>query len=66
MPTAHDIRRKNANFAARAQAGKRTARPARSTQRRSVGTWVLIVMGFLLVGGTIAELVRLLVYGAFF
>jgi len=52
QPTAADIRRKNANFAARAQAGKKTARPARSTQRRSVGTWVLLGMGFLLVGGS--------------
>jgi hypothetical protein len=52
QPTAADIKRKNANFAARAQAGKRTARPARSQQRRSVGTWVLIAMGFLLVGGS--------------
>ncbi|RSH94634.1 hypothetical protein EHS25_004438 [Saitozyma podzolica] len=51
-PTAADIKRKNANFAARAQAGKRTNRPARSQQRRSVGTWVLIAMGFLLVGGS--------------
>lgn len=47
-----DIRRKNANFAARAQAGKRTARPPKSAQRRSVATWVLIVIGFLLVGGS--------------
>lgn len=52
QPTNADIRRKNANFAARAQAGKRTARPARSVQRRSVATWVLIVIGFLLVGGS--------------
>ena len=51
-PTAADIRRKNASFAARAQAGKRTSRPARSGQKRSAGTWVLIGMGFLLVGGS--------------
>lgn len=63
MPSNADIRRKNANFAARAQAGKRTARPARSVQRRSVATWVLIVIGFLLVGGTVAELVRMIVMG---
>lgn len=52
QPTNADIRRKNANFAARAQAGKRTARPPKSAQRRSVATWVLIVIGFLLVGGS--------------
>lgn len=63
MPTNADIRRKNANFAARAQAGKRTARPPRSAQRRSVATWVLIVIGFLLVGGTVAELIRMIVMG---
>nr|XP_031862972.1 uncharacterized protein CI109_001447 [Kwoniella shandongensis]KAA5530044.1 hypothetical protein CI109_001447 [Kwoniella shandongensis] len=51
MPTNADIRRKNANFAARAQAGKKTARPPRSAQKRSVATWVLIAMGFLVVGG---------------
>ncbi|WWD16552.1 hypothetical protein CI109_100979 [Kwoniella shandongensis] len=52
MPTNADIRRKNANFAARAQAGKKTARPPRSAQKRSVATWVLIAMGFLVVGGS--------------
>ena len=52
QPTAADIKRKNANFAARAQAGKRTTRPARSETRRSVGTWVLMGMGFLVVGGS--------------
>ncbi|KAK1927506.1 hypothetical protein DB88DRAFT_478255, partial [Papiliotrema laurentii] len=65
MPTAADIKRKNANFQARATAGKRTARPARSAQRRTVGTWVLLAMGFLLVGGTVVELIRLIVYGSF-
>ncbi|WVF67141.1 hypothetical protein IAT40_001886 [Kwoniella sp. CBS 6097] len=58
MPTNADIRRKNANFAARAQAGKRTVRPPRSATKRSVGTWVLIAMGFLLVGGTALEVVE--------
>ncbi len=52
QPTAADIKRKNANFASRAVQGKRTARPARSTQKRSAATWVLIGMGFLLVGGS--------------
>jgi hypothetical protein len=52
QPTAADIKRKNANFAKRAQAGKRTTRPARSETRRSVGTWVLMGMGFLVVGGS--------------
>lgn len=52
QPGAADIRRKNADFAARAQAGKRTTRPARSVQKRSVGTWVLFAMGFLVVGGS--------------
>jgi ribosomal protein L4 len=52
QPTAADIKRKNANFANRAQLGKRTARPARINTKRSTGTWVLIAMGFLLVGGS--------------
>ncbi|KAK6907296.1 hypothetical protein V866_003884 [Kwoniella sp. B9012] len=65
QPTNADIRRKNANFAARAQAGKKTVRPPRSATKRSVGTWVLIAMGFLVVGGTVVELIRLIVFGSF-
>lgn len=51
MPTAADIKRKNANFAARAQAGKNTRRPARSGQKANVGLWVVIIIG-VLAGGT--------------
>ncbi|ORX33685.1 hypothetical protein BD324DRAFT_639157 [Kockovaella imperatae] len=60
MPTAADIKRKNANFAARAQAGKRTTRPARTGQKQSLGMWMLLGIGFLLVGGTVVELVRMI------
>ncbi|RSH84306.1 uncharacterized protein EHS24_005821 [Apiotrichum porosum] len=59
QPSQADIRRKNANFVARATAGKSTTRPARSKQR-GVGTWVLAGLFFLLVGGTVVELIRLI------
>jgi hypothetical protein len=52
QPTAADIKRKNANFAARAQAGKRTTRPSRSLQRRGATKWVIGAMLFLAVGGS--------------
>jgi hypothetical protein len=51
QPTQADIRRKNANFAARSVAGKKTSRPAKKG-KHSVGTWVLAGMLFLLVGGS--------------
>lgn len=51
QPNANDIKRKNANFAARAQAGKRTVKPARA-DKRSTGLTVLIFLGFLLIGGS--------------
>ena len=51
QPTAADIKRKNANFAARAQAGKNTRRPARSGNKANVGLWVVIIIG-VLAGGT--------------
>ncbi|KLT39923.1 hypothetical protein CC85DRAFT_288010 [Cutaneotrichosporon oleaginosum] len=63
MPTAADIKRKNANFAARAAAGKRTTRPSKSLQRRGAAKWVIGAMLFLAVGGTVVEIIRLIVYG---
>lgn len=51
QPNANDIKRRNANFAAKAQAGKRTVKAPRA-DKRSTGLTVLIFLGFLLIGGS--------------
>ncbi|WOO85225.1 uncharacterized protein LOC62_06G008725 [Vanrija pseudolonga] len=58
-----NIKRKNANFAARAQAGKKTTRPSKTLQKRSATKWLVGTMLFLVVGGTVVELLRLIFLG---
>ncbi|TDL20888.1 hypothetical protein BD410DRAFT_771937 [Rickenella mellea] len=62
MPTAHEIRQKNASFANAARSGKNPTKPSRQEQlakKSPVGTWALIAVLFVVCGGVIFELARL-------
>ncbi|KZS93319.1 hypothetical protein SISNIDRAFT_454476, partial [Sistotremastrum niveocremeum HHB9708] len=62
-PTAFEIRQKNAQFAAAAKAGKNPAKPSRQERllkRSPVSMWALSIIGFVVFGGVIFELARLI------
>lgn len=63
MPTEFEMRRKNEAFAKAARDGKRTVNPTRAElakKRSPVGLGILALLGFVVVGGTLFELVRLI------
>ncbi|KZV99250.1 hypothetical protein EXIGLDRAFT_725878 [Exidia glandulosa HHB12029] len=63
MPTEFEMRRKNEAFAARARDGKPTqnkTRAERAQKRSPVGLGLLAILGFVVVGGTLFELVRII------
>ncbi|ETW86780.1 hypothetical protein HETIRDRAFT_377378 [Heterobasidion irregulare TC 32-1] len=63
MPTAHEIRQKNSQFANKAKAGKNPVNPSRKdklAKQSPVGLWALGLIVFVVVGGVLFELARLL------
>ncbi|CAE6461192.1 unnamed protein product [Rhizoctonia solani] len=62
MPTAHDIKAKNARFAQNARAGKTTSRASyreRLAKKSPVGYTALTAVIFVVCGGVLFELARL-------
>lgn len=63
MPTEFELRRKNAQFANKARAGKNPVKPSRQEQlaRRSpISLWALGAVLFVVVGGVLFELLRII------
>ncbi|KAF8588327.1 hypothetical protein K439DRAFT_1629778 [Ramaria rubella] len=63
MPTAFDIRQKNAAFNSNARAGKNPTKPSRAelaTKRSPIGLWALGVILFVVFGGVVFEIVKLI------
>lgn len=63
MPTQFDLRQKNAQFANAVRSGKRAVKPSRqeqSSKRTPVGLWALALILFVVVGGVLFELARLI------
>ncbi|KAF8604907.1 hypothetical protein BDV93DRAFT_522197 [Ceratobasidium sp. AG-I] len=61
MPTAHDIKTKNARFAQNARAGRTAPRLSyrqRLQKRSPVGYTALAAIVFVVIGGTLFELAR--------
>ncbi|TFY75839.1 hypothetical protein EWM64_g8173 [Hericium alpestre] len=62
MPTEHEIRARNAQFASKARAGKNPVNPSRKeklAKQAPVGLWALGLILFVVVGGVVFEIVRL-------
>ncbi|EIW87149.1 hypothetical protein CONPUDRAFT_44668, partial [Coniophora puteana RWD-64-598 SS2] len=62
-PTQFEMRQKNAQFANAARAGKKPTKPSRQEQlskRSPVGLAALGVILFVVVGGVVFELIRLM------
>ncbi|KAA1471428.1 hypothetical protein DENSPDRAFT_880476 [Dentipellis sp. KUC8613] len=62
-PTEHEIRLRNSQFANKARAGKNPVNPSRKeklAKQSPVGLWALGLILFVVVGGVVFELVRLL------
>ncbi|CAE6523392.1 unnamed protein product [Rhizoctonia solani] len=62
MPTAHDIKTKNARFAQNARAGKTAPRPSyrdRLAKKSPLGYTALTAIVFVVCGGVLFELARL-------
>ncbi|KAH9837334.1 uncharacterized protein C8Q71DRAFT_597181 [Rhodofomes roseus] len=63
MPTEFEMRRRNAQFAEKARAGKNPSKPSRQevlAKRSPVGMWALGIICFVVIGGIVLELVRLI------
>jgi len=63
MPTEFELRRKNAEFAKAVKSGKKAVRPSyqeRMAKRSPINLWALGMVLFVVVGGVIFELARLL------
>jgi len=63
MPTEFDLRRKNAQFANAVRSGKKAVRPShqeRMAKRSPISLWALGIVLFVVVGGVIFELAKLL------
>ncbi|KAG8712174.1 hypothetical protein FRC08_014934 [Ceratobasidium sp. 394] len=61
MPTAHDIKTKNARYANNVRAGRTTSKPSyreRLQKRSPVGLTALTMIAFVVVGGALFELAR--------
>jgi len=63
MPTEFELRRRNAQFAEKARAGKKTVKPSRQeilSKRSPLSLWALGAVLFVVVGGVFLELLRVL------
>ncbi|KAJ7651561.1 hypothetical protein DFH06DRAFT_1187326 [Mycena polygramma] len=63
MPTEFEMRQRNAKFASTAKSGKKPTHPSRAEQlakRSPLNIWVLGVVVFVVMGGVLFEVVRLL------
>ncbi|KAI6031351.1 hypothetical protein PISMIDRAFT_671094 [Pisolithus microcarpus 441] len=63
MPTQFELRQKNAQFANAVRSGKKAVRPSRQEQlskRSPISLWALGIVLFVVVGGVLFELVRLI------
>ncbi|KAN0100213.1 hypothetical protein V8E55_000197 [Tylopilus felleus] len=63
MPTQFELRHKNAQFASAVKAGKKAVKPSRQEQlskRSPVSLWALGIVLFVVIGGVLFELVRIL------
>ncbi|KAF5368171.1 hypothetical protein D9758_002476 [Tetrapyrgos nigripes] len=63
MPTQFEMRQKNAKFAKDARSGKKPTNPSRQEQlakRSPINTWALGIVVFVVIGGVLFELARLL------
>ncbi|KAG1754724.1 uncharacterized protein EDB91DRAFT_1042563, partial [Suillus paluster] len=61
-PTEFDLRRKNAQFANAVRSGKKAVKPShqeRLSKRSPLSLWALGIVLFVVVGGVIFELARL-------
>ncbi|OAX42082.1 hypothetical protein K503DRAFT_684025, partial [Rhizopogon vinicolor AM-OR11-026] len=62
-PTEFDLRRKNAEFAKAVRSGKKAVKPSQQekmAKRSPINLWALGIVLFVVVGGVIFELARLL------
>jgi len=63
MPTQFELRHKNAQFANAVKTGKKATKPSRQEQlskRSPVSLWALGIVLFVVVGGVLFELARIL------
>ncbi|KAH7930460.1 hypothetical protein BV22DRAFT_64806 [Leucogyrophana mollusca] len=63
MPTEFEMRKKNAQFASAARAGKKPTKPSRQeklAKRSPISLWALGMVLFVVVGGVIFEIARIL------
>ncbi|TRM61665.1 hypothetical protein BD626DRAFT_501774 [Schizophyllum amplum] len=63
MPTEFEMRQRNAKFAAAARSGKKPTHPSRQdrlAKRSPVSTWALGLVVFVVCGGVLFELARLI------
>ncbi|KDQ63096.1 hypothetical protein JAAARDRAFT_29092 [Jaapia argillacea MUCL 33604] len=63
MPTEFEMRHKNQKFAAAARSGKKPTNPSRQEQlskRSPIPVWALGMILFVVIGGLVFELVRLI------
>ncbi|KIK81883.1 hypothetical protein PAXRUDRAFT_832552 [Paxillus rubicundulus Ve08.2h10] len=63
MPTQFELRHKNAQFANAVKSGKKAVKPSRQEQllkRSPVSLWALGIVLFVILGGVIFELARIL------
>ncbi|KAG2076737.1 hypothetical protein BDR04DRAFT_620915 [Suillus decipiens] len=62
MPTQFDLKRKNAQFANAVRSGKKAVKPSRQeimAKRSPISLWALGVVLFVVIGGVLFELARL-------
>ncbi|KAG2350953.1 hypothetical protein BDR05DRAFT_955101 [Suillus weaverae] len=62
MPTEFDLRRKNAQFANAVRSGKKAVKPSHQEmmkKRSPISLWALGVVLFVVIGGVLFELARL-------
>ncbi|KAJ7116828.1 hypothetical protein C8R43DRAFT_902351 [Mycena crocata] len=63
QPTEFEMRQRNAKFATTAKAGKKPTHPSRAEQlakRSPINIWALGIVVFVVMGGVLFEVVRLL------
>ncbi|KAH9948187.1 hypothetical protein B0H21DRAFT_690417, partial [Amylocystis lapponica] len=63
QPTEFEIRRRNAQFAEKARAGKKTVKASRQemlSKRSPLSLWALGAVVFVVVGGVLLELLRVM------
>jgi len=62
MPTAFEMRQRNAQFAAAAKSGRNPTNPSRKeiqARKSPIPTWAVGLLAFALVGGALFEVARL-------